>query len=240
MPVQRERGALASGLVAFLAVLFFFAAIGGGFALARYLGGQPLLPPGQTAETTTTTSSKADPDELEPRDGNAATVTGAQGGGFTVPVPRSWVEFVEEIQGGELGNSTRVGYLQPNGTQLLTVERLTGFYQDYTIEDYLLLLESQQPDITVDIEYKGEIKGLQTNGVEPREPALELHYRSTTSAKAVVPDDPAAQDQTRSTFAHLLPYAGDLWVVSLTVPIEQEDTGGRSFEEIVKGFLPTG
>ena len=125
-----------------------------------------------------------------------------------MPVPRSWVEFVEEIQGGELGNSTRVGYLQPNGTQLLTVERLTGFYQDYTIEDYLLLLESQQPDITVDIEYKGEIKGLQTNGVEPREPALELHYRSTTSAKAVVPDDPAAQDQNRSTFAHLLPYAG--------------------------------
>ena len=31
---------------------------------------------------------------------------------------------------GELGNSTRMFYLEPNGTQLLTVERLTGFRLD--------------------------------------------------------------------------------------------------------------
>jgi eukaryotic-like serine/threonine-protein kinase len=240
-PVQRERGAIATGLVAFLAVLFFFAAIGGGFALARYLGGQPLLPPDQTVDTSTTTTSTDDEqDQLEPRNGNAATVTGVQGGEFTVPVPRSWVEFVEEVKSGELGTSTRVYYLEPNGTQVLTIERLPGFYQDYTIEDYISVLESQEPDVAVKIVFRGATEGLQTNGVAPPEEAVDLHYRATTSAKAVVPDDPSAQDQTRSTFAHLLPYAGDLWVVSLTVPIEQEDTGNRLFEQIVGGFVPRG
>jgi len=72
--------------------------------------------------------------------------------------------------------------------------------------------------------------------VAPKEPAMELTYRTTVSAHDVAPDDPAAHDLSRATFAHLMPYANDLWVVSLTVPIEQQDSGEILFGRIAGGF----
>lgn len=238
---RAERGALATGIVTFLAVLLFFAAAAGGFALSRYVGGKPILPPAeQTIPTVTTTPPTGVTNELATRTGNAATYKGQQGGGFSLPVPTDWVEFVEEVRDDEFVSSTRVYYLSPNGTQLLTVERLAGFYPDYRIANYLERLESSEPDLTVNVVYKQEINGLSTNGVAPVEPALELNYRATTNAKAVVPDDAAAVDDTRVTFAHLLPYAGDLWVVSMTVPIDQEDSGSDLFTPIVPKFQVTG
>jgi len=234
------RGALATGIVAFLAVLFFFAAAGGGFALSRYVGGKSLLPPDQSQVQVSTPPSDDKPDDLTTRSGNAATVTGAQGGGFSLLVPRSWVEFVEEVSDKDFVNSTRVYYVSPDGTQLLTVERLTNFFPDHTIEDYLDRVGTTTPGVFKDRIDVRDINGLDSNQVEAPAQAVELFYRVTVNAKELAPDDPGALDQNRVTYANLLPYYGDLWVVSLTVPVDQEDSGGVLFRSIARDFQVTG
>jgi eukaryotic-like serine/threonine-protein kinase len=236
-PVRSGRGAVATTFVMVFAVLLFLAAAGGGFALSRYVGGESLLPPEQT---TTVITPPSDPgtDSLTPRTGNAATITGAQGGGFSVPVPDGWVEFVEEVGDEELVNSTRVYYVSPDGTQLQTVERLAGFYPRFLISDYLDRLASAKPDVTFDFVYQQEIPG--PGDANALEPSLKVNYRTIANAKVLVPDDAAAGDQNRVTFANLLPYAGDLWVVSVTVPIEQEASGEKLFDRIAPEFQVTG
>jgi tRNA A-37 threonylcarbamoyl transferase component Bud32 len=237
---RRSRGALATGVVAFLAVVLFFGAAGGGFALSRYVAGEPLLPPAKDVTTTTvpTTTQQEAENQLEPRIGNATTVTGAQGGGFTVLVPKDWVEFIEEVRDDDLVPSTRVYYLSPDGTQLLTVERLAGFYPKRDIDDYIDRLTSRKPDVTIDNLNKTEVNNAIPG--DPPEKAIQLTYHATTNAKALVPDDPNALDQNRSTYANLYPSAGDLWVVSLTVPIEQDDYASDLFPDITAGFKVTG
>jgi serine/threonine protein kinase len=238
-PVRAGRGAVATSFLLVFAVLLFVVAAGGGFALSRYLGGESPLPPKQETSVTNTPTD-TETDSLAPRTGNAATITGAQGGGFSVPVPEGWVEFVEEVGDKEdLVDSTRVYYVSPDGTQLLTVERLAGFYQRFQISDYLDRLESAKPDVTFDLVYKQEIPGLGDPTAQP-EPSLKINYRTIANAKALVPDDAAASDQNRVTYANLLPYAGDLWVLSVAVPIEQEASGEDLFDRIAPGFQVTG
>jgi hypothetical protein len=222
------------------AVLLFVAAAAGGFALSRYIGGEPILPPEQTSAPNTGVPSEGGPEELVTRTGNAATITGAQGGGFTLPVPSDWVVFAEEISDPALGNSTRVYYVSPNGTQLLTVERLAGFYPDHELAEYLEKLEAGEPEVTVETLDETAIKGIEPGPVQAPDSALEITYRTIANAKALVPDDPNALDQNRVTFARLLPYAGDLWVVAVTVPIDQEDSGSGLFERIAPNFQVTG
>jgi hypothetical protein len=238
--VTRERGAVATALVAFFAVLFFFAAAAGGFALSRYVGGKSIMPPTSTSSAPITVPAEDDAPTLKVRTGNAASTTPAQGGGFQLPVPSNWVEFTEEVSGEHLPSSTRFYYVSPNGAELLTVERIVGFYPGHTIEEYVKYLRDSAPAVLVQSPETGEIPGLPENGQKPPEMAQELHYRTITSAKELAPGDQNAQDLNRSTFAHLLPYAGDLWVVSMTVPIEQEDSGNELFDRIAKDFQVTG
>lgn len=240
--VPRVRGGLATGVVAFLAVVLFFGAAGGGFALSRYVAGQPLLPPAKDVNSSNTTTSKPpQQDRLVPRTGNAATYKGAQGGGFEVPVPAGWVEFVEEIGDDPLGVSTQLYYLSPDGTQMLTVERWFGYYPKHNIKDYLNRLESQEPAVSIQFAGKPlDTSGIPSNGAPVPEQAVQVNYRATTNAKAVAPKDKNALDQNRSTVAKLMPFAGDLWVVSLTVPIEQEEYASGLFGQIADGFKVTG
>ncbi|MBB4903832.1 serine/threonine protein kinase [Actinophytocola algeriensis] len=240
-PVGRERGSVATALVAFFSVLFFCAAAAGGFALSRYVGGEPIMPPArQTTPSQTTTSVEDDAGALAPRSGNAASTTPAQGGGFQVPVPRDWVEFTEEVTGDDLPNSTRFYYVSPDGTQLLTVERIVDFYPDHEIEEYVDIRTERGPEVvTQEIEEK-PANGITPPGVEPREPARELFYRTITSAAELAPGDPNARDVYQGTFARLLPLARDLWVVSMTVLIDREGPSSELFTDIANGFKVTG
>ena len=230
--VRRGRGGLATTVIVVVSVLLFCMAAAGGFALSRRIGGEPLLPPTRSTAPPTTQVAEP-PGTLRTVQGNAATLTGAQGGGFTVPVPGNWVKFVEEIGDKELANNTRVYYVSPDGTQVLTVVRFASFYPDHSIEDYLDRLREEQPEVTS--EEPNEIPG-----GAGREPARELSYRTTADAKALVPNDRAALNQYRVKFAHLLPVAADLWVVSMTVPIDQEDAGSTLFDKIAPEFEVTG
>jgi eukaryotic-like serine/threonine-protein kinase len=220
--VRRGRGAVVTGTV----------------ALARYVGGKPLLPPSarpvssQTNETTEETT-----EELVPRTGSAETAEGDQSGGFSIPVPESWQHFVELVHDTDFANSTRAYYLSQNGTQVLTVERLANYYMGHDIREYVARLRSSRG---TEVVYERQIADLANVPVAPKEPALEVSYRTTVPAHDVAPDDPAAHDLSRATFAHLIPYANDLWVVSVTVPIEQQDSGETLFNRIAGGFQVTG
>jgi len=235
VPVRTGRGTTATTVVLIVAVLLFLAAAGGGFALSRYVGGKPILPPEETVTTSSSTPPADDAEEeLEPRQGTAASALGAQGGEFTLQVPKNWVQFVETGADEKLGSSTRVYYVSPNGTQLLTVERLVDFYPKHEIADYLDRLTSGDPDVTIEMVYQHGIPPL--DAVAPPEPSQVVNYRSIVHAKELVPKDPAAMDQNRVTFANLLPYGTDLWVVSVTVPVEQEDSGDTLFGRITRDF----
>ncbi|MGB3441216.1 MAG: serine/threonine-protein kinase [Actinophytocola sp.] len=241
--VRRERGSVISALVAFFSVLFFFAAAAGGFALSRYVGGKAVMPPTtqQTPTTQTTVPAEDDAGALEVRAGTASSTTPAQGGGFRLPVPSDWVEFAEDYRAEDLPNSTRFYYVSPDGAQLLTVERIINFYPDYEIQDYIDELDDRAPEVVVSGDLTPRpVKGIEPDGVVSREAARELTYHAITSAAELAPGDPNTHDLHQGTFARLLPYSRDLWVLSLTVIIDQEDPGRALFASIAKDFTVTG
>lgn len=223
-PPPRRRGVLARILVVLLALLLFLGAAAGGFALARIVGGVQLMPPQRTVATPQVAAPLS---EFEVVTGTAATLAGAQGGGFSVPVPRDWTKFGEERVGTRLPNSTRVRFVSPDGTQELVIERFPGFYPKHRIKDYLGDLEARWPD--------GGYNEVSVIEITPRagsevDPPLQLTYRTS-----------GATDLSRQTFANLLPNGNDLWVVGVTVPVEAEDTGRTTlFDRIAPEFTVTG
>ena len=231
-PVQRRsRGRVASALIVVLAAVLFLLAAGGGFALARVVGGRPVLPPTHTSAPPPTTPTEPKPAELERQSGDAATVNGVQGGGYTVSVPHGWTHFVEERRTGDV-NSTRVFYVSADGKQTLTVERFADYFPGHSPDDYVASLDDN-PDATVPDPERSKIKALP--GGQPGE---QVTYRTTTEAQGLAP---GTRDLNRVTFANLWPRGGDLWVVSVTVPVEQEDTGRSAlFDPIAKTFEVTG
>jgi eukaryotic-like serine/threonine-protein kinase len=230
-PSGRSRGRVASALVLVLAVVLFLLAAGGGFALARVVGGRPVLPPEHTSAPAQPPSTKPPAADLEPQTGDAATVNGVQGGGYSVGVPHGWAHFVEQRNADDV-TSTRVYYVSADGTQTLTVERFTGYFTDHSPDDYVDSLDDN-PDATVATPERSKIKGLA--GGKPGE---QLTYRTTTEAADLAP---GGRDLNRVTFANLLPLNDDLWVVAVTVPVDQEDTGRSAlFDPIATTFKVTG
>jgi hypothetical protein len=230
--LSRRRGRVTSALVVVLAVVLFLGAAGGGFALARVVGGRPVLPPARTSDTSAAPPSESPVTTLERQTGDAATVNGVQGGGYSVGVPHGWMHFVEERQTDDEVNSTRVYYVSPDGKQTLTVERLTDYFPGHSPDDYVGSLDDNS-DATVSPPERTKIKG-----IAPGPPAEQVTYRTTTEAKKLAP---GTRDLNRVTFANLWPAGGDLWVVSVTVPVEQEDTGhSELFDPIAKTFEVTG
>jgi hypothetical protein len=210
-------------------VVLFFAAAGVGFALARVLGGQPVLPPAHTAAPAPPGAPKLDELQLAPTPGDASTLAGEQGGGYSLPVPRGWSKFVEQRATPGLPNSTRLHYVSADGTQDLTVERFPAFYPTLSLNDYLGLVRKQVPEV------------LHSPLDTPRsgaEPGLELTYKTTDVARNVGSGEARGAD--RITFAHVLPVGADLWVLSVTVPIDLEDSGRTLFNKIWPGFTVTG
>ncbi|GLZ38586.1 serine/threonine-protein kinase [Actinokineospora sp. NBRC 105648] len=226
VPLPR-RTPLATGLLAVSAVVLFLTATVGGFALTRTVGGEAILPPG--APTTASQQASAPLRELVPRTADAATLAGEQGGSFAIPVPGDWVKFVEQRSAKTLPNSTRVHWVSPDGASELVVERFPNFYPKYTAEQYLRVLAGRTPSY-------------RTVGTTPMdsgtpEPATQLTYRSIDTAGNM----PSGTNVNRSSFANILPRGNDLWVVSVTVPVEQEDTGRRGlFARIAPEFRTLG
>ncbi|WP_425394069.1 serine/threonine-protein kinase [Actinokineospora inagensis] len=226
-PVVARRGPLEMVGLGAAAVVLFIVAVVGGFALTRAVGGQPLLPFGAPAPSVQAAAPLRD---LVPRTGDAATLAGEQGGGFTIPVPGDWVKFVEQRTAKTVPNSTRVHWVSPDGTSEVVVERFPNFYPKYTVEQYLRVLAGRTPKYRV-------VGSMQLDTGQPgagaAEPGTQLTYRSVDTA----PAGSSGSDVNRTSIANVLPIDKDLWVVSVTVPIDQEDTGRRGlFVRIAPDF----
>ncbi len=222
-PPKRRRRVLASTLTVIVSLILFAAGAAGGFALVRVVGDEPIMPPRRNTQATLPAAPIGD---LVDTPGDASTLAGEQGGIFTIPVPRGWIMFAEPRATGVLPNSMRVRYLSLDGTQQLTVERFPGFYPKYTVNAYVEQLGAESPRYT-------EVDRAAAPAPPGRESAQDLVYKTTEATDA--------GGGNRITFARLLPTGFDLWIVAVTVPIDQEDTGRtKLFNKITPGFKVTG
>jgi eukaryotic-like serine/threonine-protein kinase len=231
---RQRRGALASITITLTAVVLFLAATAGGFTLSRVIGNKPILPPpNPTAPKTQVVQPLG---ELVETPGDAATVLGEQGGGYQIPVPTGWTKFVEQRVTGVLPNSTRVRYVSPDGTQQLVVERFPAMYPKKTLITYLDLLQKQSPRYQEVVRSSAQVP--QPLPTPIMEPAQDLTYKT---ADEVDTGQETVSGSNRVTFSRLIPFGIDLWVVAVTVPIDQEDTGRtKLFDMITPGFKVTG
>jgi hypothetical protein len=198
-------------LLGLVAVVLFAAAGGGAFAATRTLAKQPLLPTRSPA--TSTPPSQVSVPQLSTVT-TAATVVadGADGSGgkFSVPVPDGWTQFIEERKAHDnLPPSAAVRWVEPDGSAELTVER----FLNYPTGKTTLYLDALQPN--------DASHNLQCT---PKTGACKIYlYR--------------ANDTNRSTYFSFVTAGSDLWVVSVTVPLDKEGTAMLTlFTQITAGF----
>lgn len=232
---RRRRGALANAMLSLVAVLLFVAAAGGGFAGARMLGGQPLLPPTGTTTSNPPTSmppgTAVGPVPLAPVQSWAAPRNG-QGGNFSVSAPAGWTEFREQKPATSmLPASVAVHFVSPDGTAELTVERLPNFYPRRDIRNYEQALTSGWQGLLT-IASTQQISGQGNDFDNP----TEINY-NTADSGGETGNEAWLHSARRTTFADLLPRGDDLWVLSVTVPTDQQDAGQRNLFDKIKGTL---
>ena len=208
-PVRRRRHPMVVALLGVLAVVLFAAAAGGAFAATRTLARQPLLPTRSTGSPSAPSSQGAVVPQLSTVSSTAVGPKGS-GGGFSVPVPVGWTRFVEQRNAHDgMPDSTIVRWVKPDGTQELTVERFAG----YLPRPPNLYLDALQPN--------NSDHNLQCT---PRSGACKIYLYRTN-------------DTSRSTYFQFVTANADLWVVSVTVPLDQESDAMLSlFNQITTGF----
>lgn len=215
-PVRRSRRHPAVvAMLGVVAVVLFAAAAGGAFAATRTLAQQPLLP-------ASLTSTSMPPSQVSMPQLSTVTVaapvnstdgTPLPGGKFSVPVPNGWTEFIEERKSHDgLPASAAVHWAKPDGTAELTVERFPNFPPGQTS----LYLNAFQPN-----------NGTHNLQCTPRTGACKIYLYRTN-------------DTDRSTYFSFMPGPdSDMWVVSVTVPLDQEsNTMLTLFTQIFAGFSP--
>ncbi|MGH3520671.1 MAG: protein kinase domain-containing protein [Haloechinothrix sp.] len=236
-PVRAGRGPVSAVLIALLAIVVFLLAGAAGFAAARLLGGADVLPVFGSEPVSAAAQSLA---RFEQRSGDASGLKGTKGGLFTVSVPGDWAKFSTQQPNGTLPDSTLVQFVSPDGGQVLDVERFAGFFESHDLDNYLTAVESDWyaedfvlvgrerlagPDSGVVITYRTVEKV--ANGSSPEEPASPS-------------PGPSPRTLSRTTFAQVLRIDSSLWVISVTVPTEQEGRGRTQlFDRIAPTFTTT-
>jgi hypothetical protein len=232
-PRKTRSAAVATMIVLVVAVLslaFFVGGAVGGFALTRAAGHGPLTPPPTASTTQQSGATALPPMDFAPQRADAATAKGKNGGAFTISVPKGWAKFVEQQGADKLPESTRVHFLSQDGTQEVTVERFAGFYPAYSMDTYVSLLQSggsAWPATGVEKVHMTAAGG----PAGGHEPTQGLTYRTVDRI------GPGGDGANRFTTARLIANGDDLWVISLTVPIQQEDNGRtKLFPKIAPTF----
>lgn len=205
-------------------MVLFAIACGGGFALARVVSGQNLLPP-QTPETGVlatlgTVGGSSEPLKLVPQHANAsATANVSRDSEYTLSVPEGWQRFIASRK-FSFGTSTVVQYISPDGRQSLRLERIPNFYEKYSEHDAIAAVRSSgSPDSFTFTRDPAQTP----NGVEIMFRAVERAQSNSANPDAVI---------TRATYALIKQSENTLWLLSLTVPAEQEDTASATFNQI--------
>ncbi|RSM39879.1 serine/threonine protein kinase [Amycolatopsis balhimycina DSM 5908] len=223
-PAQRSAAATAVLLVA--AILLFLLAAGGGFALARTVGGESLLPPAAEPGGTTNEPTNVPPPELVQQSGDASYATG-NGGQFGLAVPKGWQKFVAPHNTNKFGASVAVQYVSPDGRRSLRVERLVNYFTQYPDDaEYIVWLKQT---------YSGEGSVFFPPTPLPDGKGTTLTYRIPESG--LLPGNNDDHRIARSTFTNLVRAGTSLWILSLTVPIEQEIAARRDVFDPVASRL---
>lgn len=228
-PEQSSRRRLV--LISVAVIVVFLVAVAGGFLLVRTVSGQSLGPPAEAAAPPRTagTSEPATPQPLQLRHGDATNLRGAKGGLFTVRVPADWKRFVTQRPADTLPTSTHIQFVSADGARTLGVERFAG--EDLDAQQYVgRLRESwRRSDFTL----------VQQESIHDGE-GLRITYRTAERGGRDEESGDGGRAINRSTTADVFPTGTGLWVVAVTVPVDQERLGRQHlFDRIIPTFRQT-
>ncbi|TVT17003.1 serine/threonine-protein kinase [Amycolatopsis acidiphila] len=218
------RSVTATAVLTSVAILLFLVSAAGGFVAARVIGAEPVTPPARGGSSATV---EPPPTKFERRTGDASSVRG-QDATFSVEVPQDWTRFTGSGVGDGLPPSTLVEWVSPDGSQMLAVDHIAGFFPNYTIDQYLKGLSTSRGS--------GEF-----NPVRPPEPLTDGREGYTMAYRTFDKGSNSPDQVSRTTFAEIFRHNSSLWAVSVTVPTEQEDTARTElYQRIVPTFSITG
>jgi serine/threonine protein kinase len=216
-PRPPRRSAAATAVLLAVSILLFLVAAGGGFALARTVGGQSLLPPAAAPRSTSNGPTDVPAPSLVQQSGDASYVTG-NGGQFGLKVPEGWQKFVAPHTTTRFGASTAVQYVSPDGRRSLRVERLAKYFAQFPDDnEYIAWLKQSYP---------GNSFFLFPPSPLPDGKGTTLTYRLAEGGTLPESDRGGG---TRETFMNLVQAGTSLWILSVTVPAEQESSGQELF-----------
>lgn len=215
-------------LAAASVVLFAVTAVGG-FAVARTLGGQSLLPQESTRPPTPEKPSPVTFD-LVTRTGEVPSVRGVPGALFSIKVPEDWAKFITQSDdNGNLPHSGLVRFVSPDGTRALGIRRFTGYFPEHRATDYLTALHRR---------WERNMMAVERSSWDLRLPELTFSYRTVHRAAPAERDTESRM--TRTTMTRLLRNGSTLWAITVTVPTAQEARARTAlFDRIVPTFNAT-
>jgi serine/threonine protein kinase len=213
-PGHAKRRCLAGAVLTVTAIVLFLISAVGGFVAARAIGGQPLTPAGTDSSSPPAPQS---PTQFEVKDGNASSTRG-QEAKFTIEVPATWQRFTSSQVGDGLPPSTLVQWVSPDGSQMLAVDHFPAYFA--------------QPG-GIDLYLKGLTRSGNVHVVsalpQSTPSSILLTYRTIASGDG--------GQMARTTFAKTRREGDSLWTVSVTVPIDQEQTAKAAlFDRMVPTF----
>ncbi|MEV0065071.1 MULTISPECIES: serine/threonine-protein kinase [unclassified Amycolatopsis] len=221
---SRRRSPRASALLAVAAVVLFLVAGIGGFALARLISGQSLIPPAGSATSAGAPGATVPPPQdvnlVQQRGHASETANSTRDTEYVISVPEGWQRFIAGRSSNSVGASTVVQYVSPDGHQSLRIERFPNFLKKHDVADYEGSLRAS-----------ADPGGFAFAKVPVQTDAgTEMIYRTVEHGDSAQrgPDSSI----TRTTFALLKTSGESLWAVSLTVPPEIEPDGAETWDRI--------
>ncbi|GAA5168800.1 serine/threonine-protein kinase [Amycolatopsis dongchuanensis] len=218
-----RRSTTATAVLVAVAILLFVVSAAGGFVAARVIGAEPLVPPTRAGTSAT---PQPPPTKFERRTGDASNTRG-QEATFSVEVPADWTRFTNAGVGDNLPPSTLVEWVSPDGTQMLAVDHIAGYFPSYTIDQYVNALSTSRGP--------GDFKPVSRSAL-PGKDGVAMTYRTLDRGSSG-----SSGQLSRTTFVQVFRHQSSLWAVSVTVPTEQENTARTElYERIVPTFTITG
>ncbi|MBB2937400.1 tRNA A-37 threonylcarbamoyl transferase component Bud32 [Amycolatopsis bartoniae] len=222
-PAQpRGRSTRATVALVGVAVLLFLVCAAGGFMAARVIGAEPITPPSREQTSATV---EPPPTQFERRTGDASNARG-QEATFSVEVPSDWTKFTSAGVGDDLPASTLVEWVSPDGSQMLAVDHIAGYFPNYTIDQYTQALSANRGT---------DFTPVASSRLADRD-GVAMTYRTFDKGSSGSP-----AQISRTTFVEVFRHNTSLWAVSVTVPTEQEVSAkSELYERIVPTFTITG
>jgi eukaryotic-like serine/threonine-protein kinase len=209
-PVRQGRSVTATAVLTSASILLFLISAVGGFVAARAIGGQSIFP---AAHQDMPVSEEPAPTTFVRRDANASGQAT-----FSISVPVDWQEFTSSRTGDGGLTSTLVQWISPDGSRMLTVGHLPGYFNRYTVDNYLVGLR--------------HIHGFHEVHTTETAETITIEYRALDTGDGT--------QVSRTTFAKIFRANSSdtsLWAVSVTVPTSEEDAAQAAlYDRMVPTF----